>query len=223
MILHWSPRLGLNYAFSRGAQPSDRTECIHGKVSKEQKGRNFEPVCLTTIAIWGSWKSTLCCTERQQCARIKYNKKGKAQVFKFGSFRLSGYGFNRKKKEWILSTLCLDRWQAKPRVTHSATFFSHLPSLSVLQQPEASWKTMSTLKCASSRQQAASELKQEGVDKQAAWMSAQPSVGSSDSSCDIVCPAVTTLTTSSIPTHHSGTPPSRSRVAIKICSASARN
>lgn len=30
----------------------------------------------------------------------------------------------KKRKMWILSTLCLDRWQAKPRVTHSATFLA---------------------------------------------------------------------------------------------------
>lgn len=217
VILHWSPRLGLNYSFSGCAQLSDRTECIHWKAFEEEKETNSEPVCLARIAIWKSWKSTFCCTERRHSVPLKENRKSQAQVF-------SGYGFNQKEEKSGDFIYLVSRQVASKAQSYTLChLFSHLPSLSALQQPEASWKTMSTLKCESSRRRAASELKQGGVNKQAAWMSTQPSAGPSDSSCDIVCPAVTAVTASSMSTLHRGAPPSRGRQAIKICSASAQN
>lgn len=74
------------------------------------------------------------------------------------------------------------------------------------------------------KQPAAGELKQEGPNKQRPECQRKPSVDASDSSCDLVCPAVTTLTaTMMTTTHHCDTAPSTPREAIKICAASAQS
>lgn len=99
VILRWSFRLGFkNYASDGRARPPDGTECIHRKAAEEEKETNCESVRLTTSAIGWSWKSTFRCTERRQCVQIK-KKKSQAQVLKFGSSGLSGYGFNQNNKK----------------------------------------------------------------------------------------------------------------------------
>lgn len=99
--------------------------------------------------------------------------------------------------------------------------FSHLPPLSALQRPEARRKTMSTLKCESSRRQAAGELKQEGVNKQRPECQRNRlSVRPTPAAASFV-PRSPTPSTSSTPTHHHGAPPSRGGEAIKICGAYA--
>lgn len=81
-------------------------------------------------------------------------KKSQTQVLKSSSSRLSGYGFAKKKRKKSRDFICLVSRQvaSKTQIYTLCHLFSHLPSLSVLQQPEASWETMSTLKCKSSQQ-----------------------------------------------------------------------
>lgn len=111
------------------------------QASPKEKGEtNCVSVCLTMSPILWSWKSTFCCTERQQCVEIKKKKKSGtgAKIWFLQALR---YGLKVRIFIFLMS-----RQVASESQSYTLSHLSAICPLSVRLQPKARWKTMGTFK-----------------------------------------------------------------------------